>query len=431
MSGGRAHGTSRKRPLVAFFDFPFVFDDFYPAYGVDQQAFATRWAATSNHAYLKLLQREFADVIWYVFALKPELSEARHEAVGCRVKFLASSWIYRRAWHTYYLHPQAWRWRRSQRAYAAFALLGSYTSQMTLGFLRMLWRDRPDAIFVQDYASGRFDVLLLLARLLGVPLVAYHTGSRPQEYVGRFVKRWTIRRADRILVSGRDEREMLVRRFGVRRERVDVVLTPIDLDAFRPIDRATAYAAAGLDSTRRYVLFVGRLEPVKRLAAIVRAFAAVAPAHQDADLLIAGTGREEPELRALAEAAAPGRIRFLGWIADAQAKTALYNAAECLVLASEREGFPTVVGEALACGTPVLATRVGGVPELVVEGRTGWLLPPEDDGALLNGLSYVLSHPQELVPMRPQARDMALRHLSPSVVAARLRQCFTFDEPHG
>lgn len=414
----------RTRPLIAFFDYPFVFEDFYPHYGVDQKAFATRWAATGNHAYLTQLQRDVGDVVWYVFALHPERSEDEHEVVGCRVKFIPTSWLHRLLWRTYYLHRQAWRWRRSRTLYAAFAALASYSSQLTLTFLFAIWRDRPDVIFVQDYASGRFDVLLLVARALGIPLIAYHSGSRPEEYVGRAAKRWTIARADRILVSSRSELEMLVRDFGVHRSHVELVLTPIDIEQYQPMDRPTACARLCLDSTRRYLLFVGRLDPVKRVAAILESFGAVAAAHPDTDLLIAGAGPEEPRLRALAEAFAPGRVRFTGWLADGETKAALYNAADCLVLASRREGFPTVVGEALACGTPVIATSVGGIPELIADGRTGWLVPPGDDRALSNHLVFAMDHRDDLARMRTCARETALEHLSPSVVSEKLRRCF-------
>ena len=68
-----------ERPLIAFFDYPDVFEDFYLHYGVDQYTFATRWADSGSHAFLSMLQREVGDVIWYTFSLKPKLSEARHE----------------------------------------------------------------------------------------------------------------------------------------------------------------------------------------------------------------------------------------------------------------------------------------------------------------------------------------------------------------
>src|SRR5579871_3057684 len=93
----------RNRPRIAFFDYPDVFEDFYPHYGVDQQAFATQWAATGNHAFVTLLQKEIGDVRWYVFSLAPELTEAHHAITGCRMIFLPSSWLHRHLWRWFYL----------------------------------------------------------------------------------------------------------------------------------------------------------------------------------------------------------------------------------------------------------------------------------------------------------------------------------------
>jgi glycosyltransferase involved in cell wall biosynthesis len=412
----------RERPLIAFFDYADVFEDFYTHYGVDQWTFATRWAATGNHAFLSVLQREIGDVIWYVLSLEPELSEARHEVVGCREKFLPSCWLHRCLWRAFYLPPMAWRWRR---AYRAFATVASYLAPVSLPFFRALWHDRPDFLFVQSYSSGRFDMLLLMARALGVPLIAYHAGGRPEGYLGGVIRRWTIPRADRLIVSGRNEFEMLASRFRVSPERLTVILTPIDTVAFRPLDRAEACRAAGLDPARRYLLFVGRLQDsVKRVGALIQAFAAAAVGHPDADLVIVGEGADGERLRRQAEEAAPGRVRFMGWVSGAEALVPLYNAAECLVLPSWREGFPTVVGEAMACGAPVLASRVGGVGELVIKGETGWLIPPGDDQALTAGLSFVLAHAEVAASMRPRARSVAEARVSPVAVAAALRRCF-------
>ena len=81
------------RLRIAFFEYADVFEDFYPHYGVDQQAFATRWAGTGNHAFVTLLQREVGDVTWYETTLAPEIEEARHDVTGCRVRFLPSSLV--------------------------------------------------------------------------------------------------------------------------------------------------------------------------------------------------------------------------------------------------------------------------------------------------------------------------------------------------
>src|SRR5437588_5768091 len=90
-----ARRASPRRPRIAFFDYPDVFEDFYPHYGVDQHAFATSWAAASNHAYLALLQREVGDVWWYELALRPERDGSGSHQLGFGVRFFRSSAVHR------------------------------------------------------------------------------------------------------------------------------------------------------------------------------------------------------------------------------------------------------------------------------------------------------------------------------------------------
>lgn len=394
-----------RRPRIAFFDYPDVFEDFYPHYGVDQHAFATSWAATGNHAFVRILQQEIGDVTWYSQSLAPALSAATHEVTGARVRLLTSSAAHRGLWRSFYLSDSSWRWRR---AYPAFAAAASYLAPLSRDLIRALRHDRPDLIFSQDYASGRFDVLLALSRLLGVPLVAYHSGSVAERYVGRLAKRVTIRAADQLLVSSEAERRMLIERFGVRPDRAAVVLTPIDTEAFSP---------SGTDTDR--IVFVGRLDDaVKRVSVLIRAFAAIE--HPDAELVIAGAGNDEAKLRSLASQVAPERVRFVGWLSREDGLADLLATARCLALPSISEGFPTVVGEALACGTPVVASAVGAIPDVVTHGRNGWLVPPDDREALTSALSEALAADRDR--LRRAARATAEERLAPDVISARLRE---------
>ena len=422
--GQRTAAKAERRPKIAFFDYPDVFEDFYSHYGVDQHTFATRWADTGSHALVKLIQREIGDVVWEAFSLAPTLTAAQHEVTGCTVRFWRSPVAHRLLWRAFYTPRCAWRWAR---LYPFYAPIASYLSILSWRFVYTLLRDRPDVILLQDYATGQFDVLVLLAKLLGIPTVAVHTGSQPGHYKGKLAKHWSIRNLDCIVVSNRDEYEMLAVRYRVARERLKLILTPIDTDVFRPLDRAAACRALGLDPAKRYALYVGRFDDgVKRISAIVRAFGAAAKRHADIELLIVGDGPAGD--RRIVETAigqhAPGRVRLLGWTSDKDHLARIYNVAECLVLASRREGFPTVVGEALACGVPVLASRVGGVPELVAHGETGWLFAPGDDAALTALLGHVFDDPAAAHALKPAARRMAEQHVAPEVIAAGFRQCF-------
>jgi glycosyltransferase involved in cell wall biosynthesis len=411
--------------VIAFFDYPDVFEDFYPHYGIDQKVFATRWADSGNHAFLSLLQREVGDVVWYVFSLAPELSGSRHEVVGCQVKILPSSLIHRLLWRAFYLPQSSWRWRCT---YPAYATVASYVALASRPFIRTLLHDRPDFLFVQDYASGRFDTLFLIARVLGVPLIAYHAGSRPEGYVGRIAKRWTIRRADKLIVSSRNELEMLAKNYHVSTDRLVVILTPIDTETFRPQDRDLACRAIEVDPSRRYLLFVGRLDDrVKQISVLIQAFSELAGNYRDFDLIIVGEGPDGPRLMKLAEERASGRVRFFGWISGGASLVPFYNVAECLVLPSLSEGFPTVVGEAMACGRPVVASGVGGVGELILEGCTGWTFPPGDGDLLAARLAIVMTNSELVASMGSQARRQAERRVSHRVVASALRKCFSMN----
>lgn len=318
----------RPRPLIAFFDYPDVFEDFYPHYGVTQRKFATQWDASGNHAFLSIIQREIGDVIWYAFSIKPELDEAIHQTVGCKIKFIPSSWLHRQLWKLFYLPKPAWRWRF---VYPWFATIASYLAPVSIRFLRELRRDRPDFLFLQDYSSGKYDVLAAWARVVGTPLVAYHSGSTIESYHGFLLRRWTLRWAHKIIASGANELEMLVDRFGVPRTCLTVIQTPIDTTLYHPINREIACRAAGLDPNRRYLLFVGRLDDgVKRVSSIIRAFGRVC--HQDptTELIIVGDGKDKEKLAILAANYAQGRVRFMGWIEFAKEESATLR--ECRML---------------------------------------------------------------------------------------------------
>jgi glycosyltransferase involved in cell wall biosynthesis len=408
--------AAERRPRIAFFDYPDVFEDFYPHYGIDHHEFALSWAATGNHRWVALLQREVGHVTWYSFSLEPTLREARHEVTGARVRFIRSPLLHRALWRCFYLPPPAWRWQGQFRKYE---LLASYASLASLRVLRTLTAEAPDLLFLQDYSSGRFDLLLLLARRLGIPLVAYHGGG--WRWVAAPIKRRTLRHADLLLVSSCAEQRRLVAEMAVSVDQAPILLTPIDTDALRPIDRQAACQTAKLDPARRHLLFLGRLDDnVKRVSSLIRAFAQAGAEHPDAGLVIAGDGRDRERVERLASEVCPGRVRFVGWVGPEQL-SAYLNAAECLLLASRSEGFPTVVGEAFACGTPVLATAVGGIPELVIDRVNGWLVPPDDDRALVSALVSALDQPTSLRAMSAAARSTAERRLSPAAVAAELR----------
>jgi glycosyltransferase involved in cell wall biosynthesis len=280
-------------------------------------------------------------------------------------------------------------------------------------------------ILAQEYSSGRFDMLYIYSKLLGIPLMTYHAGSKAEDYSGKIIRRYTLKRAAWIFTSGTRELDRLHREYEVPLSRMNIIRPPIDMNIYRPMQRDNACSAAGLKSSRRYWIFVGRLDDaIKRVSAIIRCFCEIAPAHPELDLLIVGTGNDGEKLKESVPEHFRERVRFLGWVTDEHKKAVLYNCSECLVMASMREGFPTVIGEAFACGIPVVCSDVGTIADLVIPGKTGWLFPAGDDAAMLAIYKTISDNPEHLEALRPNLYAAAEHHVSFRATAQALGEGF-------
>jgi len=211
-----------------------------------------------------------------------------------------------------------------------------------------------------------------LAQEFGLPYVVTARGTDltliPRYRWPRRLIRATAARADGLITVCAALAEPLVE-LGVAPERVTVLRNGVDLQRFRPQERAAARARYNL--TRRTLLSVGHLIERKGHHHIIGAL----PGLPDTDLVIAGAGAERDRLQQLADGlGVTDRVRFLGNL-DQTLLPELYSAADALVLASSREGWANVLLEAMACGTPVVASSVWGTPEVVALPAAGRLMP--------------------------------------------------------
>lgn len=177
------------------------------------------------------------------------------------------------------------------------------------------------------------------------------------------------------------------RDLGVVGSEFEVVYNGIDSEAFRPDAPPRPSLRERYGAPDAFVwLTVGRFFEMKDYPNLLRAFARTAS--EGTVLWIVGHGEEEAAAKRLAtELGIDARVRFLGVVDDV---SALMEAADGFVLGSRWEGFPMVLLEAQASGLPVVATRVGGIPELVADGRTGLLVPPENAAALAGAMDDVV-----------------------------------------
>lgn len=149
------------------------------------------------------------------------------------------------------------------------------------------------------------------------------------------------------------------------------------------------------EGERGYLLFVGRLRIRKGVEVLLEALRELRRRVPKAVLRVAGDGEHRAALeRRVKELELESAVAFLGTCDAARVRTLLRGAA-ALVVPSTYEGMPLVVLEAMEAGVPVVASRVSGIPEVVVDGETGWLAPPEEPEALARALEAVLAHPEE------------------------------------
>jgi len=227
-----------------------------------------------------------------------------------------------------------------------------------------------------------------IARRLGKPVVITARGTDinliPRHLWPRKQIQWAARNCAAIITVCQALKDSLVE-LGVPEDHVTVLRNGVDLDHFRPLDRTEARRRLGLDG--RVLLSVGLLIERKGHHVAVEALPCLPGVH----LLIVGEGELESRLKALARArGVADRVTFVGRVSREDLPS-YYNAADALVLASDREGMANVLLESLACGTPVIATPAWGTPEVVRSPAAGVLMARRDAAALVEAHERLLA----------------------------------------
>ena len=253
--------------------------------------------------------------------------------------------------------------------------------------------------------AGRYDLLLAswafpdavgtrwLARRLGLPYVVKVHGSDLNVTTDFRLRRWQISRALRdagAVVAVSQALATKARELGVPGERVRVIYNGVDGELFRPGDRAEARSALALPVDAPVVLYVGNLKLTKGCMDLLDSFPAVLARNPGARLVFVGSGGAHAGLvQRSRQLGIETNVLFAGAAAHAQLPRWM-QAADVLALPSHAEGVPNVVLEAMACGLPVVATAVGGIPE-VLPPTAGVQVPAHDIGAISGALNEALA----------------------------------------
>ncbi len=248
---------------------------------------------------------------------------------------------------------------------------------------RLLRRERVGLLHAHQYTPFFYTAI---GRLLSrrPPVLFTEHGRHQPDYPRRkrmLANRLLLGRRDRVVGVGEAVRQALITNEGFPPERVGVIYNGVDLSAVREGgDRQAARREMGARGEEFLILQVARLDYLKDHATALRALAAVVPRLSDARLVLVGEGPEEGAIReTVARLGLGAHVRLLGLRKDVPR---LLPGADLFLLTRVSEGIPLTVIEAMAAGLPVVSTRVGGVPEVVEEGRTGLLAPSGDDAGL-------------------------------------------------
>ena len=243
-------------------------------------------------------------------------------------------------------------------------------------------------------------------------------------------ERELMQSATHIVAYSPHERNAMAHLYGADTSKVHLIPCGVDLDTFRPLDRREAKARIGLGEERT-LLFVGRIEPLKGLELLIRATAELGGA-APVRLMVIGGGREgDPEverMRALVnDLGIEESVDFVGRM-DHEELPFYYNAADVCVVPSFYESFGLAALESMACGTPVVATRVGGLSTIVEHGRTGYLKSWRCPDAFAGSLEMILSNKRLQQSMGQAARRRA-EGMSWEAVAAQVAEVYESQLP--
>jgi glycosyltransferase involved in cell wall biosynthesis len=276
--------------------------------------------------------------------------------------------------------------------------------------IRLIHRKGIDILHTHEFNMNTYGSIASL--VTGVPVVATVHGAAyyGEKWRRRMAYRFVAKQAMQMVAVSESIRRFLIERVGANSEKLCTIYNGVDVEAYRFAQEGMRIRQElGIEETTPVVGTIANLYPVKGHTFLLKAAAQVARVYPRTVWLLAGRGMLLGQLQDEArELGLSERIRFLGFRDDA---AAVLQALDLFVLPSLSEGLPLVVLEAMAAGKPVVATDVGGNREVVVDGETGYLVPPRDPNALASGIVALL-------------RDKRLAHRYGAVGRQRVLQQF-------
>jgi glycosyltransferase involved in cell wall biosynthesis len=293
-----------------------------------------------------------------------------------------------------------------------------------LKFISLAWGKKPDAALIFCSTGLSFSeksLLAVICRLFGVKVLFFPRGGRLMDDCRlsgpyrRYV-RLMMRFPDILLCQGHAWSQFFIKDLGLMPGRCVILpnwtATPplLKIGAERHYDTPKALK----------ILFLGRVFRSKGVFELLEAFGLLSHRFSDVELLIAGEGKDLDEARAYALKNGFGpSVRFPGWV-DGDAKQSLLSEADIFCLPSHAEGLPNAMIEAMAAGLPIVVTPVGAIPDVIVDGANGLLIPVQDASALAQRFEMLLEAPALRKALGQSARATAKSKFNAADAAKQL-----------
>jgi glycosyltransferase involved in cell wall biosynthesis len=289
-----------------------------------------------------------------------------------------------------------------------------------LRLIRFIRSQRVDVLHAHKFGSNVWGSLI--GRLARVPVVLAHehTWSFEGQRLRRWIDRWVVGRlADAVIAVSEADSERMSKLVGVPRDRI--VLIPNGIPTLAPGDRTAIRRAAGIPDGAAVLVTVANLRPQKAIDVLIRALALIRERFPDTYLVIAGGGDRGPLEKLAVELGISAAIVFLGARRDVGNVLA---AGDVAVSSSDFEGSPLSTMEYLAAGLPVVATDVGGMPDLVHHGENGLLVPRRDPAALASAVCDLLADPERARQMGERGLELQRREFSLAAMVKRVEALY-------
>lgn len=321
---------------------------------------------------------------------------------------------------------EAWSrmWQGQDRRFNS--TLGTFSTDLSIV------RDVMDSDIVHTHTWYASLAGYMAKVLYDIPLVCTVHSLEPlrpwkEEQLGRsyhlstWVEKVALENADRIVSVSKGSRQDIIDNFDIDPDRIRVIHNGIDLDLYRPVTTDSTRKAFDIDGP--YILFVGRTSRQKGMSYLIEAMEKVEPGVRLVCCTSAPDTKEvEDEIAALI--AKQPRVLWINSLLREEQYVELYSHATLFACPSVYEPFGIINLEAMACKTPVVASRVGGILETVVDGETGVLVEPGNSQALADGINGLLRHPERIKAYGENGRKRVEKYFSWAHIAEQTEQMY-------